>query len=163
MLNSADCGITLDNTNYNAICYADDIILCCTTASGLQILIDKAVSYVGSQGLRFNPSKSICMIQGKNPFRTEPECIIDGQPLQIKPNITYLCAVLGGNNGPHCDSRMRSAQRAFYSIQGTGLCYKGVDAKVAINKFQTAVQTTLTYGCDNIFISRTALNRLDSF
>ena len=73
MLNSADCGITLDNTNYNAICYDDDIILCSTTASGLQSLIDKTVSYVGSQGLRFNPSKSICMIPGKKPFRTEPE------------------------------------------------------------------------------------------
>ena len=36
MLNLADCGITLDDTNYNAICYADDIILCSTTASGLQ-------------------------------------------------------------------------------------------------------------------------------
>ena len=58
---------------------------------------------------------------------------------------------------------MCSAQRAFYSLQGAGLCYKGVDTKVAINIFQTAVQTTLTYGCDNIFISRTALNRLDSF
>ena len=68
------------------------------------------------------------------------------------------------NNGqPHCDSWMHSAQRAFYSLQGAGLCYKGVDPKVAINIFQTAVQTTLTYGCDNIFMSRIALNRLDSF
>ena len=106
----------------------------------------------------------MCMIHGKNPFRTEPEWIIDGQPLQISTNITYLGAVLGGNNGqPHCDSRMCSAQRAFYSLQGAGLCYKGVDQKVAINIFQTAVQTTLTYGCSNVFISRTALNSMDSF
>ena len=58
---------------------------------------------------------------------------------------------------------MRSAQRAFYSLQGASLCYKGVDPKVAINIFRTAVQTTLTYGCDNIFMSRIAPNRLDSF
>ena len=56
-----------------------------------------------------------------------------------------------------------SAQTAFYSLQGAGLYYKGVDPKVAINIFQTAVQTTLTDGCGNVFISRTALNSLDSF
>ena len=44
------------------------------------------------------------MIHGRSPFQTEPEWIIDGQPLQISPNITYLGAVLGGSNGqPHAN------------------------------------------------------------
>ena len=47
ILNSAL--VALENTNYNVICCANDIILCSITTSGLQSLTDKALSYVCSQ------------------------------------------------------------------------------------------------------------------
>ena len=39
-LNTCNCGITIGGYNYNAICYADDILSCSTTSSGLQTLIN---------------------------------------------------------------------------------------------------------------------------
>ena len=71
-LNKLPCGITINNVNYKVFCYADDVILCSTTASGLQCLINTAVELIVALGLRFNPSKTSCMIIGKNPFKTLP-------------------------------------------------------------------------------------------
>ena len=59
-LNESVCGITIGISNYNIMCYADDLLLCSTTVSGLQSLIDVATKYTVSHGLRFNPSRSVC-------------------------------------------------------------------------------------------------------
>ena len=50
----------MDNC-YNAFCYADGILLCSTTITGLQNLINISVDYVVKFGLRFNPIKTACI------------------------------------------------------------------------------------------------------
>ena len=61
-LNLCNTGIIVCGCNLNAICYADDIILCSLTSSGLLELIEKANSYIKGHGLKFNPFKTECMI-----------------------------------------------------------------------------------------------------
>ena len=57
-VNSKNCGITIGNNNYNVMCYADDLLICSTTASNhLQSLIDLSVQYIVQHGLRFNPKQ----------------------------------------------------------------------------------------------------------
>ena len=56
-------GIKINNIAYNVFCYADDICLVSMTVTGLQSLIDYTVAYVTSNGLRFNPSKTNCLVQ----------------------------------------------------------------------------------------------------
>ena len=56
-------GIKINNIAYNVFCFADDICLVSMTVTGLQSLIDCAVAYVTSNGLRFNPSKTNCLVQ----------------------------------------------------------------------------------------------------
>ena len=69
ILASHEGGITIiDGVRFNVFVYADDILLASTTASGLQNLINSAVSYVLQHGLHFNPSKTHCTVIGKNPF-----------------------------------------------------------------------------------------------
>ena len=51
-------GISVDNLKFNVFCYADDLLLASTTASGLQSLIDCADNYITGHGLRFNPCKT---------------------------------------------------------------------------------------------------------
>ena len=65
---SHEGGNTIDGVRFNVFVYADDILLASTTASGLQNLIDSAVTYVLQHGLHFNPSKTHCTIIGKNLF-----------------------------------------------------------------------------------------------
>ena len=70
-LSCVSCGICINDVTYNACCYADDVLLCSLTVTGLQALIDIANSYVTNHGLSFNPAKSQCVTFGKNMFSTK--------------------------------------------------------------------------------------------
>ena len=86
-LNSAKCGVTIGSHNFNVFNYADDILLCSTTSSGLQCLIDIAAGYVSSYGLSFNPHKTECLIKGVNPFNVTPTWKIKGVPVSINQKL----------------------------------------------------------------------------
>ena len=103
-LNERVCGITIGNSNYNIMCYAD-LLLCSTTVSGLQSLIDLATKYIVSHGLRFNPSKSVCRIHGANPFTKIPKWTIGGETLQVLDTLPCLGATFEGYNG-HAQARV---------------------------------------------------------
>ena len=47
-------------------------IRCCRPVTGLQHLINQAVSFVTDSGMTFNPSKTKCLVFGSNPFVTKP-------------------------------------------------------------------------------------------
>ena len=72
LLQETNCGVRIGNSNYDCLCYADDILLCSTTVSGLQKLMSTASMCIKKYGLRFNPDKTTCMIMGRNPFTTTP-------------------------------------------------------------------------------------------
>ena len=72
---------------YNVFAYADDLLLASTSVTGLQKLIDIADSYVTSTGIRFNPSKTTCMIYGTNPFTSNPKWEIEGVKVDIKDSL----------------------------------------------------------------------------
>ena len=78
----------------DVFCYADDILLSSTTVRVLQGLIKPAVDYVNRHGLRFNPSKTKCVLFGKNPFSLRPKWYIDNEELEIVEYIDYLGAKL---------------------------------------------------------------------
>ena len=58
-------GIKIGDGSYNVFCYADDILICSLSASGLQTLINEANRYICDHGLLFNPNKTECIIFGK--------------------------------------------------------------------------------------------------
>jgi hypothetical protein len=161
-INDNCSGITIGGVNYNVFCYADDILLCSLTATGLQNLIDISVSYIENHGLRFNPKKSSCMIYGKSSFITTPKWIIEGQKLKTESAVTYLGTIFDGNScfsgNAHTETRVRAAQKAFYALQGAGLNSNGVSPHTSMNIYNVAVRTTLLYGCSSSSISLTNSN-----
>ena len=50
-------GISINGCTFNVFCYRDDFLLTSLTASGLQILINVATSYIESSRQTFNTSK----------------------------------------------------------------------------------------------------------
>ena len=68
ILASHEGGITIDGVRFNVFVYADDILLASTTASGLQNLIDSAVSYVLQHGLHLIQVKHIVQLLVKTLF-----------------------------------------------------------------------------------------------
>ena len=157
-------GITLDNNHFNCLCYADDVLLCCTTVTGLQELITIANNYVNQYALRFNPSKTSCLILGKNPFTVTPKWKKESVSLNVVPTITYLGTVLGDMNGyGHCQSRIRSATKAFCSLQGAGIKFPGVSLDVSLEMYRTAVHSVITFGCASVYLSKQSLNNLEKW
>ena len=160
-LDSLSCGVTIKNHHYNCFAYADDVLLASTTPTGLQQLIDEAVRTISSNGLRFNPSKTLCMTYGRSAFTTNPVWTISGTPLAQENSITYLGASLGNDNGKgHVNKRMQAAQKAFYSLQGAGLSFKGLDPRASAHLYSVGVSTILLYGCEAVHIVPASLRQL---
>ena len=74
----------------------------------------------------------------------------------------YLGIEIGDFSGTyHCDSGVRSSNKAFYSLKGAGLNKHGVDPKVAFHIYNNAVKSTILYGCESINISKLNIKKLE--
>ena len=56
---------------------------------------------------------------------------------------------------------IRCAQRAFYSLQGSGLKFRGVLPETAMSIFKTVIHSTLSYGCTAIYLNKKCINEMD--
>ena len=82
--------------------------------------------------------------------------------LAVNDCLTYLGAGLSNDNGKcHLESRMQSAQKAFYSLQGAGLHYNGVNPESAVKIFCTGIRPILAYGCESIHMNKALIKELD--
>ena len=134
-------------------------LLSSTSSIGLQTLIDKANAYMTQIGLKFNSSKTSCMIFGDNPFTELPRWTLGGEQLEIKASVSYLGAVLSHKGGNfHCESRVSSARKAFYSLQGAGLRKDGVSPNTTAKEI---LNSTLTYACSSLHLTKSNLKDLD--
>ncbi len=150
LLNNTKRGITINNANYNVFCYADDIMLTSLTNTGLQYLIDIANTYITSHGLRFNPSKTICTSFGSCQLVNPPSWNLNNTMLKISEEVTYLGTVLSNKPAKHFATKISGARRAFYGLQGSGLCRGGVKPYTAAHIYNTAIKPILKYGCATI-------------
>ena len=163
-LNDCYHGISIGCNNFNAICYADDILLCSVTSSGLQHLIDRADVYIKNHGLNFNPVKTECMIYGANPFVNGPSWILDNTSLNVVTSIRYLGTTLSYHDKAKCHilSHNVASQKAFYSLQGAGLKFQGISPELLTSVYHTAVTSILSYGCSSVYMSKSDFKFLDT-
>ena len=120
-----------------------------------QIVLNCAVNYISNHGLRFNPGKSQCIIYGKNPFNLQPSWHIDTCELQIAENLEYLGTFLGHNgSNAHISKRITSCRRAFYSLQGAGICKNGLEINTAVYVFKATCLGILKYASDSVHLSQ---------
>ena len=164
-LNQLDCGITIGNSNYNVICYADDILICSLTVTGLQKLIDTAMSYTENYGLNFSAAKTTCVTYGKNYFKRPQNWTIKNEKLVMSSSMSYLGTILDSSNAlkgtSHIEARIRASQKAFFSLQGAGLNSSYVSPATKMNIYTAAVRSTLVFGCSSINISIQNMKKLD--
>ena len=126
-LSSEHCGISINKNSYNVFCYADDLILTSLTITGLQSLINISRNYITSHGLNFNPSKTTCTTFGTTHQVVNPTWSLNGVKLKQDESVTYLGTRLSNQTRDHIDSRITAARRAFYGLQGAGLCVRGAN------------------------------------
>ena len=98
-LNKMNHGITISGYNFNAICYADDILLCSVTSSGLQKLIDDADFNINNMDYNLIQAKRIVCCLEIPPYKNIPKWYMNNQPLNVVPSIKYLGTILEPGNG----------------------------------------------------------------
>ena len=109
-LSECKTGININGRTYNVFVYADDLLLASLTTTGLQDLINIAVSHITDRGLKFNPQKTVCMTYGKSHFTCPPHWEINNVGLAVKHRLDYLGTVLSKDNGKeHASSRIKSS------------------------------------------------------
>ena len=161
-MNCQEVGLCVAKKRYNVFCYADDLLLASTTVTGLQTLINVANEYIVKHGLRFNPKKTNCIVNGNVPFMSAPKWSIEDDNLEVVDNMKYLGTVIGNSCGnSHVNEWLRACSRAFYSLQGTGLCNNGLKIETAVHVWNTTCKSILLYGCNTMYINKTCLARLD--
>lgn len=155
-------GVRIGDSSFNVFCYADDILLCSLTVTGLQRLIDVANMYISSHGLCFNPTKTECIIFGPRCFTSDPKWYLNGVSLGEMDMIKYLGVNLSYvKRKSHCENRMSACRRAFYSLQGAGLCNSLSDVNVASYVFNSAIRPVLLYGLNTCSINKGTLRELE--
>ena len=159
-LSSMKCGVSLGETSYNLCCYADDLLLCSLSISGLQKLINAADRYIVQHGLRFNPLKTSCVTFGKSGF-VKRQWHLQDTPLKEASEVKHLGVILSNNTRSHAESRIQAARRAFYSLQGAGLCANGCDPHTVSYIYSTAIRPVLTYGLESTYQGSTAMNEVE--
>ena len=147
--------------SYNVFCYAADLILMSLTVTGLQSLIDVSRDYITSHGLNFNPSKTTCTTFGTTHQVVKPTWILNGTKLKQDDAVTYLGTRLSNHARDHIDNRITAARRAFYGLQGAGLCAKDANPFTIAHIYKTAIQPILTYGCSTLNLKHTDINELE--
>jgi len=155
------CGIRIGDATYNICCYADDVLLSSLTISGLQRLIDAANTYIVQHGLSFNPKKTTCVTFG-NSILHQRDWYLENTKLTESQEVKHLGVTLCNDNKSHTESRIQSARRAFYSLQGAGLCVGGCSPCTITHIFSVAVRPVLLYGLECLYQDKTAINSIES-
>ena len=57
-------------------------------------------------------------------------------------------------------NRITAARRAFYGLQGAGLCAKVANPFTVAHIYNTAIHLILTYGCSTLILKHTDINDL---
>ena len=122
---------------------------------GLQEILNYANQYVKSHGLRFNPMKTGCITFGKSPFKDRKRYLENSELKQVS-RITYLGVVLSVRPNIHFDERIKVVKRAFYALQGAGLCVGGVNPDVIAQIYNAIVRPVLSYGIHCVCLSKGA-------
>ena len=160
VLSNTNCGILINSVSFNVFCYADDILLASTSTTGLQTLINTANEYITSHGLRFNPGKTKCATVGKKTL-SHPGWFLNNNKLDESDRVEYLGAVVSDNPCHHVMARVSACRRAFYALQGAGLCKRGTNPNTIRYLWTAALRPVLMYGVPCMKMSKKALDMLE--
>ena len=98
-------GCFLSNVNFSLLCYADDIVLLCPSANGLQFLIDKTAGHLRTLFLDINVEKSNYLVFKKSKYKNiGTKVTLNGINLNRVHSCKYLGVILSDVLSIHEDT-----------------------------------------------------------
>ena len=92
----------------------------------------------------------------------EKRWFLNGEALVEEDQITHLGVILANDNNTHTNSRVLAMRKAFYALQGSGLCPKGSNPATVAHIFKADIKPVLTFGMECIYQSKAAINTAQS-
>lgn len=147
---------------YNAIMYADDLLLLSISLSDLQEMVNICVREFNAIGLSINISKSACMRIGTR-FKTPVANIRAGNSvIEWKSELQFLGISLLAASTVKCNLQ-RIRQKFFRSLNGIfGKIGAHSSTSVTLSLVSTFCVPLLTYGIEAFNVNNSAYNVLES-
>ena len=143
--------ITLDNQyDFNALMYADDLIMMSPTQEGLQKSIDNLSNYCKKWKLSINTKKTKCMIFSKGTNIKKTNFILNGRNITTTKEYKYLGITINSRNctfTPTLNDLSCKANKAIYGLLSM-LPIKMVPIKTMLKIFDTCITPILLYGSE---------------
>ena len=117
--------------------------------------------YITPHGLDFNLSKNTCTTFDTTYQVVNPTCSLNGVKLKQDESVTYLGTRLSNQTRDHIDSRITAVRRAFYGLQGAGLCVGDANPFTIAHMYKKDIQPILTYSCSTIKLKPNDIDELE--
>ena len=166
-LNSSNVGCIMNDTVFNHLSYADDMVLMAPSASALQFLLNLCDNYAQSHDIIYNITKSVCMcIQPSNhKIAFNPIVTLSGNALRYVDGHKYLGVYVTTNFKD--DINIRSQTCSIYSrgnmlIRNFSHCSEEVKCQL-FKSFCTSLYCTPVwnyYSCESFNRIKVAYNRI---
>ena len=146
-----DARVTLDGQNYfNALMYADDLIIIATSPEELQRSLDGLSEYCEKWKLNVNVKKTKCMTFSKRSNIKQHHFHINNTNIQNVREYKYLGITINASNcsfAPTLTNLSQKANRAIFAITSK-LPFKKAPIKTILKLFNSCIEPILTYGSE---------------
>ena len=135
---------------FNALAYADDIVLLSTSKEGLQKALDITQKYCEKWRLTINHSKTKSMVFSKGNQKIKASFRINGIELENVKEFKYLGITIHKKSGsftPTLTYFKNKARRALYALRAK-ININNIPLKVALKLFDAIIKPILLYGSE---------------
>ena len=143
--------VSLDDSEYfNALAYADDIVLLSLTEKGLQKALDITERYCKKWRLTINHSKTKSMVFSRGNQKIKASFTVNGEELENVKEFKYLGITVhkkGCSFTPTLKYLKTKATRALYALRAKVTINK-LPIKVALKLFDATIKPILLYGSE---------------
>ena len=148
---NTDSMLTLDGNNYfNALMYADDLILLSTTEEGLQNSMNALYQFCITWKLNINYKKTKCMTFSKGTIRKEPKFYINNVLIENTKTFKYLGFTISSSKCsflPTLDDLSARASKGLYALRSR-LPFNSLPIKTILKVFDACIMPILLYGSE---------------
>lgn len=158
ILKETNAGTVLpDGTKTSVIAFADDLLLMSPTLRGLQMLINKCLSYGKTHNISFNHIKTQFVISG-NPYFQKPMLAMNGKLVQPQETMKHLGFIWKKHSGRlllkhHMEYRLSEMWSVVSSLISSGV--RHLHPNQITQLLQSLVIPKLLYGLEIVKLSNT--------
>ena len=161
-LRNSKFGCHINTVCYNAIMFADDLILLAISLRDLQAMVGLCVEELDLLDLKVNLKKSMCLRIGKRHNEQISQVVINNQALEWKQEIKYLGVTFVSANSFKCT--LQAARQNFFKALNGIFAKIGTKASpaVVLSLVNSYCLPVLLYGTEALSINNKLRNYLDN-